>query len=104
MKLLYRATTYDYNPAKAPRRHFHSTRKSGPAYDLTYRGVTYRVDPNAKPTQSVQPATYELFYRGVSYLVNRTAQGKVSVVNQPARATKMGSFPGKVLDLLFLRN
>lgn len=62
MKLIYRATTYDYNPSKAPSGPFQQARDSGPAYNLTYRGVTYRVEPNAKPAEPVLPATYTLIY------------------------------------------
>jgi hypothetical protein len=51
MKLIYRATTYDYHPDKAPSRPFQQVRESGSAYNLTYRGVTYRVDPNDLPKE-----------------------------------------------------
>ena len=68
MRLIYRATTYERNPDQAPGRPFQQVRESGPAYNLTYRGVTYRIDPNAKPTEvPVPPATYNLIYRGVTY-------------------------------------
>lgn len=39
MKLIYRATTYNYNPAKAPGRPFQQFRESKPAYKLMYRGM-----------------------------------------------------------------
>lgn len=91
MKLIYRATTYDYAPSKFASRPFQQVRGPGPAYNLIYRGVTYRVDPNAKPAKvPVLPAAYNLIYRGVTYLVNRTAQGKVTVVIQPRTSQKTG--------------
>lgn len=74
MELIYRGTTYNYNPDQTPGRPFRQVR-AGPAYNLTYRGLTYRVDPNAKHSQVVvRPAAYELIYRGITYWVNE--QGK----------------------------
>lgn len=81
MKLIYRANTYDYNPDKTPRRPFQQVREARPAYNLNYRGVTYRVDPNAKQSEvHVKPAACELIYRGITYLVNRNAQGEVAAM------------------------
>ncbi len=90
MKLIYRATTYDYNPDKAPSRPFQQVHESGRAYNLTYRGVTYRVDPNALRVEVPVAATYYLIYRGVTYIVNRNAHGEVTLVNQPASTPKVG--------------
>jgi hypothetical protein len=91
MKLIYRGTTYERNPSQASSRPFQQVRESGPAYNMTYRGVTYHVEPNAKPTEApVPPATYNLIYRGVTYLVNRTASGEATVLTQPASTPKVG--------------
>lgn len=85
MKLIYRGATYDYNPTKVADQPFQPVhRRSGSAYTLTYRGVTYDVAPNTKPTEvPVAPRTYRLNYRGVTYLLTRTAQGRVIMVTQP---------------------
>lgn len=73
MKLIYRGLTYDRHPYQPYSRPFQPVSRSGAAYNLAYRGVTYRVDPHAKPAKvSAKPVTYKLTYRGVSYLVNRT--------------------------------
>jgi YHS domain-containing protein len=86
MKLIYRGTTYNYNPDKAPGRPFQQVREAGSAYNLTYRGVTYRVDPNSKSAEvPIAPAAYKLIYRGITYFVNSTAQGEVTAVTQPAK-------------------
>jgi hypothetical protein len=69
---------------------FRQVRGSGPAYNLIYRGVTYRIDPNAKQSEvPVQPVAYRLIYRGIAYFVNKTAQGEVRVVTQPASTSKL---------------
>lgn len=87
MKLYYRGVSFEYDPTKVrsrKRQPFKQVRESEPAYNLIYRGVTYRVDPNAKPASvPVPPATYKLIYRGITYFVNRTVQGEVTVVTQP---------------------
>lgn len=78
MKLYYRGVSYQYDPTKLGSRKtgqlFKQGSESGSAYNLIYRGVTYGVDPNAKPTSvPVPPAIYKLIYRGITYFVNRTA-------------------------------
>ncbi|MES1026582.1 DUF4278 domain-containing protein [Gloeocapsa sp. BRSZ] len=89
MELIYRGTTYDYNPNKAPGRPFEQVREAGPAYNLTYRGVTYRVDPNVKQSEApVRPAAYELIYRGVTYCVNRNEQGEVTAITSSTSPSK----------------
>ncbi len=85
MKLIYRGTTYERNPDQAPSRPFQQVRAAGPADNLTYRGVNYRVAPNTKPASVPAPAaSYKLSYRGMTYFVNRTANGEVTLVTQPA--------------------
>lgn len=81
MKLIYRGTTYDRNPDKTPGRPFQQVRGNGPAYNLTYRGVTYRVDPNSKSAEvPIVPAAYKLIYRGITYFVNSTAREVTAVI------------------------
>ncbi|WP_250123427.1 DUF4278 domain-containing protein [Chroococcidiopsis sp. CCMEE 29] len=68
MELIYRGTTYERHPSKASGRPFRQVREPGVAYNLSYRGVTYRIDPNAKPAEvPVKPVAYKLIYRGVTY-------------------------------------
>lgn len=79
MELIYRGNTYSYNPDKTPGRPFQQVRESGSAYNLTYRGVNYRIDPNTKSCEVPRrPAAYKLIYRGMTYWVNRNAQGEVT--------------------------
>jgi hypothetical protein len=77
MKLIYRGTSFDYNPSKAagvnigrPTRPHHV---SPAPYALIYRGQTLHVDPT-QPTEEVVPRTYELIYRGEKYQMNGVAQ------------------------------
>lgn len=68
MKLIYRGTSYNYNPDKTPGRPFQQVREAGSAYNLEYRGINYHVDPNAKYSKVVvRPAAYELIFRGITY-------------------------------------
>lgn len=84
MKLIYRGITYERHPSSSSGRPFQQVRESGAAYNLSYREVTYRVDPNAKPAEdSVNSGFYQLIYRGITYLVNRNERGEVTVVTQP---------------------
>lgn len=80
MKLIYRGITYERHPSSSSARPFQQIREPGAAYNLCYRGVTYRVDPNALPAEvPAKPVAYKLIYRGVAYLVNRNVQ-EVTVV------------------------
>ncbi|HEY9638565.1 MAG TPA: DUF4278 domain-containing protein [Coleofasciculaceae cyanobacterium] len=92
MKLYYRGASYEYDPStvgsRQTRQPFKQVRGSGAAYTLIYRGVTYRVDPNAEQSKvPVSPATYQLIYRGITYFVNRTAKGEVTAVTQSANTS-----------------
>ena len=94
MKLKYRGVSYEYDPPKLEnqnrRQPFKQVRGSDPAYNLIYRGVSYRIEPNTKQSEvPIQPATYRLMYRGIAYFVNKTAQGEVSVVTQLASTSKL---------------
>ena len=74
MKLIYRGITYERHPSSSSGRPFQQVREPGAAYNLSYRGVTYRIDPNAKPTEvPVKLVAYRLIYRGVTYykLINQ---------------------------------
>jgi hypothetical protein len=73
MKLFYRGTTYNYNPENTSTRPFQPVRASGKVYNLNYRGISYRVDPNAKSAELPStPVTYNLIYRGITYLARLT--------------------------------
>ncbi|MBD1895859.1 DUF4278 domain-containing protein [Coleofasciculus sp. FACHB-129] len=94
MKLYYRGLCYEHDPSKVESRKrgqpFKQVRGSGPAYNLIYRRVTYRIHPNAKQSEvPVQPVAYRLMYRGIAYFVNKTAQGEVTVVTQPASTSEL---------------
>ena len=92
MKLIYRGTTYDYNPANVTaRRPFQHTRTSDSAYELIYRGNTYRVNPTAIAKAPAKPVAYELIYRGATYWVNRNEQGKVTAITSSANPSKKAS-------------
>ncbi|WP_375504044.1 DUF4278 domain-containing protein [uncultured Nostoc sp.] len=97
MKLYYRGLTYEYNSEEAAKksiRPFAPVRHQGSAYNLTYRGLTYRVDPNIEPTEVfTRPVTYQLNYRGIAYFVERTHTGEVSTkFSQPVTALKVRKF------------
>jgi hypothetical protein len=94
MKLYYRGVSYEYNPSKVESRKrgqpFKQVRGSGHAYNLIYRGVTYRIDPNAKPSEvPVQRVAYRLMYRGIAYFVHKTEQRELTVVTQPTSTSKV---------------
>lgn len=76
MKLIYRGTTINYDPAN-----INAHRPAKPtfesAYELIYRGHTYRVEPTAVRQTPVKPTEYELIYRGITYQVKRNEQGEV---------------------------
>lgn len=76
MKLIYRGTTYDYNPAN-----INAHRPVKPAFEssdeLICRGYTYRVESTAVRQTCVKPTEYELIYRGITYQVKRNEQGEV---------------------------
>jgi 2-(1,2-epoxy-1,2-dihydrophenyl)acetyl-CoA isomerase len=92
MKLIYRGTTYEYNPCTTPRRPFQPASNSQ-TYSLNYRGVSYRVEPKVNSGEhSVTPATYNLNYRGITYTVNKTPQGEVFVVS-PTKTAKAYELP-----------
>ncbi len=77
MKLIYRGTSFDYNPSKGagenigrPSRPHHV---SPAPYTLIYRGQTLHVDPT-QPTEEVVPYAQELIYRGEKYYTSGVAQ------------------------------
>ena len=89
MKLHYRGLSYEYNPSQEAQQPFQPLPQSGKVYNLMYRGVTYRVEGNAKlPQFPASLAAYKLIYRGLSYLINGTAQGKVTIASQGASNLK----------------
>lgn len=85
MKLYYRGASYEHNPNSIANREaqqpFQPSPRTGTAYNLMYRGVSYHIDPNAPMEDTTQPSgTYKLSFRGVNYFVNRNIQSKVSLV------------------------
>ena len=104
MRLYYRGLSYEYNSSQAAKkatRPFAPVRHQGSAYNLTYRGLTYHVDPNIEPAEvSTQPVVYQLIYRGVTYFVERTDTGEVSTVfSQTVNALKAGKLFINILEL-----
>lgn len=70
MKLLYRGTTYDYNPTATTNHPNQQKRQPGLINSLTYRGFTYQLDSSPPtPTPDHNPTTYQLTYRGTRYVV-----------------------------------
>ncbi|OWY63641.1 hypothetical protein B7486_51925 [cyanobacterium TDX16] len=68
MKLTYRGMTYERHPSKADARPFVQVREPGAAYHLSYRGVTYRIEPQTKATQvPAKLVGHKLIYRGITY-------------------------------------
>ncbi|WP_414515578.1 DUF4278 domain-containing protein [Nostoc sp. PCC 9305] len=93
MKLYYRGLSYEYDSSKVDSKKteqpFQPVPQIGPAYNLMYRGVNYRVDPNSKSAEApLVPITYKLSFRGITYFVNKTQFGKVTVVSQPTTTSK----------------
>ncbi|MBW4684083.1 MAG: DUF4278 domain-containing protein [Komarekiella atlantica HA4396-MV6] len=75
MKLYYRGLSYELNFSQIASQK--TEKPSQPvftihsAYNLTYRGVTYHIDPNAKQKEVRNPlVTHELMYRGIPYNLN----------------------------------
>ncbi|MDZ8187955.1 MAG: DUF4278 domain-containing protein [Nostoc sp. ChiSLP02] len=78
MKLYYRGLSYEYDQTKASSKKtqqpFQPAAKIGAAYNLMYRGASYRVDPNSQAVEVAQaPVAYKLNFRGITYFVNKTA-------------------------------
>lgn len=88
MQLIYRGTTFDYNPAHINARH--PAQRSGSAYELIYRGDTYRVDPTVAAIASAKPMEYELIYRGSTYYINCNKQGEIVAI-APTNSPKHGT-------------
>jgi Domain of unknown function (DUF4278) len=83
MKLFYRGTTFNYDPAeRAASRLAQRTDRS--PYELTYRGHTYRIDPTVIVETSVESTVYELHYRGTTYQVQRNEQGEITAIASSA--------------------
>ena len=98
MKLYYRGTSYEYDTKKVENRKieqpFQPVSQFGPAYNVIYRGITYRVDPNTKTAEvPLAPATYKLSYRGINYLVSKNTQGEVTLMTQSVNSLEVGTLP-----------
>ncbi len=71
MKLTYRGVHYDYSPrAIGTVREEAVAHEIRPAFNLSYRGATYFVDPNAVANETVHHSIAPLMYRGVAYALN----------------------------------
>jgi Domain of unknown function (DUF4278) len=92
-----------------------STHGAKAPYTLMYRGVKIEVDPTAAPTEApVLPTSYDLSYRGVSYRMSRDAQGQVTsmapVANKPPKAIAnksgviMSTLPRQAVDKVHQAN
>jgi Domain of unknown function (DUF4278) len=99
MKLIYRGTTYDYDPAQA--KTDHRPQRTTP-YELIYRSNRHYVDPS-KVNAAITPRSYELMYRGNTYQVSRNASGEMTNITcstkffQPQTRTTQTATP-KVAD------
>jgi hypothetical protein len=80
MKLIYRGTTYNYDPTQAKTDRYNQSTYQEP-YNLKYRGVSYRVDPSIPKSVSTQAQSYELIYRGCTYQVTRNEAGEMIAMN-----------------------
>ena len=87
MKLIYRGTTINYNPANI-NAHRPAKPTFASAYELIYRGHTYRVEPISIRQPSVKPTEYELIYRGITYQVKRNEQDEVISMTSCANRSK----------------
>lgn len=71
MKLTYRGVHYDYAPRAIETMPEEAVGHAiKPTFNLSYRGATYSVDPNAASFAAAQPAIGPLMYRGVAYALN----------------------------------
>ncbi|MBW4660676.1 MAG: DUF4278 domain-containing protein [Drouetiella hepatica Uher 2000/2452] len=93
MKLIYRGQTYEYTPgvfntgnAGRPARQAH---RSQAPYSLTYRGVTFEVDPSVPQEVAQLPTHYNLSYRGATYHVGRDRQSIATIAPQVANAASV---------------
>jgi Domain of unknown function (DUF4278) len=77
MQLIYRGTTYDYDPAQA--KVDHRPQRTAP-YELSYRGNRYRIDPMIAESAATTPRSYELMYRGNTYQVTRNEFGETTAI------------------------
>jgi Domain of unknown function (DUF4278) len=77
MKLIYRGTIYNYDPANATASR--PVQRTSP-YKLIDRGSTYWVAPIVITEAAVEPVVYELSYRGNTYQVIRNEQGQVTAI------------------------
>lgn len=86
MQLIYRGTTFNYNPAHINDRC--PVQCSESAYKLIYRGNTYRVDPTVATIASAKPMEYKLIYRGSTYQVSRNEQDEMIAIAPSTSALK----------------
>jgi Domain of unknown function (DUF4278) len=87
MQLIYRGTTFNYDPAERVARRLAERTFKAP-YELMYRGTTYRIDPMAIPETPAEPAVYALNCRGTTYQMHRNEQGESTAINSSVNAPK----------------
>lgn len=91
MKLTYRGTDYNYNPAvtnladrTTQLRQHQTVERKALGTVLRYRGTTYQVQPTTATAPATVPANVKLLYRGVAYNNQPMAQPLTAPqVNQP---------------------
>jgi Domain of unknown function (DUF4278) len=87
MQLIYRGTTFNYDPAeRAVSRPAQRTFEA--PYELIYRGNTYQIDPTVILETAVEPVVYELNYRGTTYQMHRDEKGKVTAIASSAHSSQ----------------
>lgn len=88
MKLLYRGSTYEYDPTQPKRTDSDRFENVREPFTLTYRGSVYRLDPHQQPAPATyQPrSAYQLTYRGDTYQVQ--PNGERTTVARPIRSSK----------------
>jgi YD repeat-containing protein len=87
MELIYRGTTFNYDPAERAASLL-AQRTSDSPYELTCRGRTYRIDPTVIMETSGKPVVYDLNYRGTTYQVQRNEQGRVTAIASSAHSSQ----------------
>jgi hypothetical protein len=91
MELIYRGTTFNYDPAERAASRL-APRPFAAPYELICRGRTYRIDPNVAMEMAAEPVAYKLNYRGTAYEVHRNEQGTVTAIASSTNASKHRTF------------
>lgn len=104
MKLIYRGSTYEYDPTQPKRTDSDRFENVREPFALTYRGSVYRLDPHQEPAPATyQPrSAYQLIYRGSTYQVQ--PNGERTTVARPIKPTKSVRTPLTVSAIALSRN